>query len=302
MEGVAGDSGVPGGASAGEGTEGPAGGGAAGAGGPGGGGLKADAGEAAIGGGLAAAGSSGEGGGAGAPSEAGGASGVLPCRELSSLGGEPEIDGALEAGLSLLDVTPVGWQGDDPVPDGVSMSYAAAWRSDGLYFFLRVEDPERNPAAPEDPVWMGDAVEIYVDADAVYPPADAWDDPGARQFVIGAPGDDSTPSTRGARFVANEEGVAWDSGAFVAVPTRSGFDVEAFVTAADLGLTEWNLSAGARVGFDLAHDVSLPVGESGIFGNRDSQYFLRLLEPPTGTSDDLPFFNENAFCTALLVP
>lgn len=198
-------------------------------------------------------------------------------------------------------MTPLGWHGTEPFPDGVAMSYVVAWRSDGLYSCGRVEDPDRGPAAAEEPVWMGDAAEIYVDADAVYPPAQSWDAPGARQSVIGAPADDVGPATRGLCFVANRPGQVWDSGRFVAVPTVAGHDGEAFVAAADLGLAGWALGAGDRIGFDLAHDVSPPAGESGVFGNRESPSSLRLREPPTGTSDDLPYFDQNAFRTALLV-
>ena len=77
--------------------------------------------------------------------------------------------------------------------------------------------------------------------------------------------------------------------------------VEAFIAAADLALGSWSLAAGDTVGLDLAHDVSVPVGEQGTSGNRDSQYFLRILESSTSGGSSFPFLNENAFCTATLL-
>ena len=252
---------------------------------------------------CAACGTSGGGGAGGQGGKAGtGAVGPIDyCRELPALSEDPSIDGDIEPGLLLLPVAPVGWRGLHAIPDGYAMSYAAAWRPEGLYFFVQVQDPDRNPAVPADFVWMGDAVELYVDADGVYPPAFEGDDPGARQLTVSAPVDDTTPSTRGETYVVMAPGVAWDSSEFVAVPTPEGYDVEAFIVAADLGLSSWVLGASDRVGIDLGHDVSLAPGETGTDGNRDSQYFLHILEPPPGNGTEYPFLNENAYCTATLL-
>ena len=256
-------------------------------------------------GGAAQAGSAGGNGvtgGSGGAAGAGDSSGALDyCNALPALARAPTIDGLLDPGLLLTRVDPVGWRGTEAIPEGTALSYVAAWRPDGLYFFLRVQDPDRNPADPADPVWYGDAVEIYVDSDGVFPAPLEWDEPGARQFVIAAPVDDTTPSTRAEHFVEGSTGIAWDTERFAAVPTPQGYDAEAFIAAADLGLGSWGLEAGDSVGIDLAHDVSVPPGQSGAWGNRDSQYFLRILEPSPGAGTDLPFLNENAFCAATLL-
>ena len=52
---------------------------------------------------------------------------------------------------------------------------------------------------------------------------------------------------------------------------------------------------------DLAHNVSVPPGETGVEGNRLSQYFLRILDAPEGTDFDYPFHNESAFCSPVLL-
>ncbi|MBN2193440.1 MAG: hypothetical protein JW751_11545 [Polyangiaceae bacterium] len=268
------------------------------------GGQPGSGGREAVGGMAGAAGDHSNTGGTvvGGAAGSGGAEVLDYCRELPALVAAPTIDGVLDGGFPLLPVIPVGWSGKTALREGIAMSYAAAWRPDGVYLFISVNDPERNPAREDDPVWMGDAVEIYVDSNGVYPPANAWDDPGARQFVIGAPEDDATPSARGEHYIVNETGVEWESTEFVALPTPTGFAVEVFIVALDLGLADWSLSAGDAVGIDLGHDVSFPIGVTGWAGNRDSQYFLRLLDPRTYTGDDFPFFNENAFCTAVLLP
>lgn len=248
----------------------------------------------------------GSGGSSGALTMAGasGSAGVVPagdiCREIPAFTGVPLLDGALDPGLELDAVVPVGWRGFGTVPAGYAMSYATAWLADGLYFFIHVDDPDRNPAPLSEPSWEGDGVEIYVDSDAVYPPAGSWDDPGARQLIVAAPGDAQAPSTRAEWYTVGGVSAAWTPTSFVCVPTTTGYDLEAYIRAVDLGLPSWSLRAGDRVGIDLAHNVSLPSGESSPLGNRDSQYFLHLLEPPLDDGYDYPFLNENAFCTAVL--
>ena len=181
------------------------------------------------------------------------------------------------------------------------MSYAAAWRPDGLYFFLHVEDPDRCPAESSDYAYQGDAVEVYVDADGFFPDLGEWDDRGARSFGVAAPADDTTPSSRAGIYMLFAEVGPLNTDRFTAVPTPHGYDAEAFVVAEDLGLGSWSLSADDTVGIDVGHDVSFPPGESGRDGNRAGLYSLRLVTPPTDTVWDYPMYNENAFCTTTLL-
>jgi hypothetical protein len=258
-------------------------------------------------GGVAGGGAGGAGGGQAGQAAAGmagaatvsGPSGY--CRELPSLGNAPTIDGSIEPGLSLQSVDPAGWTGDGTVPPGHSMDFVVAWRPDGIYFFVQIQDPDRNPAEPTDRSWMGDGVEIYIDSDGVFPPAPGYDDPGARQFTIAAPSDESTPSTRAQVWIAGYGGERWRTSQFAAVPTPQGYNVEAFVEAVDLSLASWESAAGDLVGFDLGHDVSVPPGEEGTSGNRDGQYFLRVQETTDDGLAPRPFENENAFCRATLL-
>ncbi len=82
------------------------------------------------------------GGEGGAPISTGGAGGatggappIMHCEELPYLAAAPDLDGVMEPGMSLEPVTPVGWRDSTtPLPSGQSLSYAAAWRADGLYF------------------------------------------------------------------------------------------------------------------------------------------------------------------------
>src|SRR5688572_20183599 len=65
-----------------------------------------------------------------------------------------------------------------------------------LVLLHRRHRPERNPADPNDHVWRGDGVEIYIDHDAVFAEPSTYDNPGTFQFIAGAPTNDSDPSTR----------------------------------------------------------------------------------------------------------
>lgn len=223
------------------------------------------------------------------------------CDALPHLADAPVIDGVIEPGLTAVPVVPVGWRNTTtPLPAGHALRYVAAWRPDGIYFFLEVTDPDRNPATARASVWMGDGVEIYVDHDAVYetdPPS--YDAVGTRQLFVAAPASDDAPGTR-AEIRVPDVYSPWAAG-WASVPTASGYAVEAFVDATVLELPSLALAAGDRVGLDLAHNVSFPPGESGPEGNRLSQYFLKIREPPDGSLYDYPFNNEHAFCSAVLL-
>jgi hypothetical protein len=187
------------------------------------------------------------------------------------------------------------------VPRGHATRYAAAWFDDGVYLYLEVTDPHRNPADPGDQLWMGDGVELFVDADAIFAPAGSYDNPGAIQIIIAAPSDDDTNSSRATRQRPDGVITTWRSSAWVAAPTAGGYVVETMIRAADLDLPSWTLAAGQTIGIDLSHDVSLPVGQTGSEGNRLGQYFLQVGPAPI-TSQDYPFNNSGVFCEPELLP
>lgn len=222
------------------------------------------------------------------------------CDELPHLAQAPVVDGVMEPGLALEYVVPVGWREPNvPLPAGHEMHFAAAWRNDGLYFFVEVIDPDRNVAPIGDFSWAGDAVELYVDHDGSFDTAAPdYDNPGTRQFFAVPAGDGGSPAARGEhRYPEVYE--TW-TGPWTVQDTVTGYVVEAFVQAADLGLGQLSLSAGQTVGIDLAHDVSRPPGETGPDGARLSQYFLAAPDNPQ-SDHDYPFYDESAFCTPVLL-
>lgn len=219
------------------------------------------------------------------------------CAALPRLGLPPTLDGAVEPGLTLEEVSPQGWT--DGPPPGNSMRFAAAWLPSGLYFFLDVADTELNPAAAEAPIWQGDSVEAYVDHDGIFPEY-GYDLAGVKQLMVGAPMTGQTEPVRGDVYQSGSRERDWNTTRYVGLATEGGYAVELLVEAPDLDLATWSLKAGEYVGFDLAHSVSHPLGVSGADGNRLGQYFLRVASPPTGSTGDYPWVNANVFCVPRL--
>jgi hypothetical protein len=229
------------------------------------------------------------------------------CATIPSLSVPPVIDGALDPGLRLSPIIPIGWAGEgDDVPAGQRASYALAWRPDGLYVYVEVVDPDRVPAQLDHQAWCGDSIEIYADSDGRFDQAPAYDSPGALQFVVAAPGDDAGPLKRGEGYCigCGDGPMPIDAVQFIAAPRADGYAVEMFVAGADLGLATWVLAASGQVGVDLSVNVSNPTASSrpcavGVNdGNRLGQYFLHLapVEPL------YPFITPEAFCVATLTP
>ncbi len=230
------------------------------------------------------------------------------CSELPPLAAAPVIDGVLDCGPPLLDVTPVGWTSTtSPLPAGVSARLAAAWRPDGVYFFVDVDDPTRLPRPASTGVWCGDGVELYVDDDGSYMAAPMYDAPGSIQALALAPADDtSNVSTGGERYRSPNGGLvsAWSSPRYAAFPRPGGYTFEAFIMADDLDLATWTLASGGAVGLDVSINVSTsadppPASETAECGLRLGQFFLRVAGPPCGPSC-LPFSNAAAFCNPVL--
>lgn len=227
---------------------------------------------------------------------------AIRCDEVVPLAEAPVIDGVLEPNLALL-----RWL--DPntpeLPPEMRVDAALAYRSDGVYFYLAVEDPTLNPAPLDALDYCGDGVELYVDDDGAIQAPPAYDTPGTMQFVVAAPPDAAAPARRGQRFLfpntpsgdSTDLG-AWTSGDFVAVATASGYAVEAFVVARDLDLDAWTLAPGRKIGWNLSFNVGGPQ-PPGIDActTRNQQFHFRLADSGACTP---PYCNASAFCTPTL--
>jgi hypothetical protein len=172
-----------------------------------------------------------------------------------------------------------------------------------LYLFIRVVDPSRLPAPSSEPTWSGDGVELYVDTDGVFPSAPTYD-ADTIQFCTSAPADNTTSVSRVQGFRNAVEVAAWGATNIRSFPTSDGYVVEALVRATDVMVPSWTLTSGARVGFDLAVNVSAPAfsfdEDGGSQQPRIGQYFLRASDD-LATCNGAPFCQPLAFCTPLLI-
>lgn len=217
--------------------------------------------------------------------------------------GVPVIDGVLDLSpCALVDMAPEFWSGPAPLPPfppGNSTRIAVAWRPDGLYLFIDVTTPASFPAEAGTPDFFGAGVEVFLDDDGTYASAPTYDNPGTIQYVVTAPDgtDASTARAEGYRNAADQG--PWTSARFGTFPTPTGFVFEAFVVAADLGLTTWALAAGGNIGLDLAVDVSfMTESMTGPQGHRVGQYFFHVA--PTDAGIGSPFADPRSFCTPTL--
>jgi hypothetical protein len=226
------------------------------------------------------------------------------CAGLPALTQPPSIDGMVECGLQLSPMQPLGWNGPNPSPDKHA-SYAAAWTRDGVYAYVEVHGGALAPHPAAQPVFCGDAVELYVDADAESDDAGSYDAMGTMQFVVAAPTGSAAPDAW--RFVQGNPQGAWISKALGVTALPDGYSVETFITASDLGLWQWNPSQ--RLGFSIVIDVA---GDAGVDGagvgaatrsgctTQTGQFFLRLGEPHA-TCPGEPWCDARAFCDPMLL-
>ena len=266
------------------------------------------------------------------------------CQSLPPLAAAPVIDGLLDCGPTLVPIAPEDWRGAAPLPpfpSGNTAALAAAWRPDGLYVFIAVTTPVAIPADLTSQDYFGAGVELFVDDDGVFAAPGQYDNPGTIQMIVTSPpyappdagscpvdastdgandasGDAADAGADGpaeaatvtgqrAEIYRNEGAVGpWTSSQFGTFPTPTGFVFEGFFVAADLGLPDWSLSAGAHVGFDLAVDVSFPdVCTIGGEGHRAGQYFLNVAVTPDDAGSEAgpigpPFADTRSFCTPTL--
>lgn len=255
-------------------------------------------------------GAAGTGGGAGAGGAAGGTGGTTPlqnlqirCNEVLPLESAPVIDGVLEPNLALL-----SWL--DPstpeLPTGMQVDVALAYRPNGVYFYLAVEDPTLDPPPLDALDYCGDGVELYVDDDGMIQAPPVYDSPGTMQFIVAGPEDSMTAAHRGQRFMFPDVPSGdstdlgdWTSDDFVAVPTTNGYAVEALVVADDLDLATWTLAPGDKIGWNLSFNVGGPQ-PSGIDActTRNQQFHFRAASSGACTP---PYCNASALCTPTLV-
>jgi hypothetical protein len=227
------------------------------------------------------------------------------CTHLPALAQPPQLDGVLDCGPALIDLPAAGWNSTGSLPSDNHARYAAAWRPDGLYFYVEVDDMLVLPAlaADVDP-WCGDGVELYVDADGRYVSAPDYDDPGAIQLLATAPARDTgTTLAVDARYhTRSEQRVGdWAATRHITVLRDGGYALEAFVAAADLDLSGWQLISGGTVGLDIAINVSVAdPAQKAACGDALGQYYLRLSRLPCSSDNCRPYSNAAAFCTTRL--
>lgn len=219
------------------------------------------------------------------------------CEQVPALQQAPVIDGTLDCGPPLLSIAPQAWNGTVAMPVDHVAKLALATRNDGLYVYVEVHGTARLPHPSGSSIYCGDAVELYIDADATFDAAGAYDKPGTMQFIVAAP----TAAGAGVdamRYVQGADHSAWLSTQVQTAVLSDGYAIEAFITAADLDLGSWTPSS--KLGFDLAIDVSAPSGTTGLkCGLQLGQYFMRVADM-AGSCNHEPWCNTLALCAPAL--
>lgn len=230
------------------------------------------------------------------------------CAELPALMNEPTIDGTLDCGPTLTQLTPNGWTGGDGTMPALAR-FAMGWWPEGIYVYVEVDDDRILDADPITTPWCGDGVEVYVDSDAEYSAETFYDAMGTIQLIARAPAGNQ-PDLTGDRWRnAMPKPVRvgdWNTD-YVMVTRPGGYAFEAKVTARDLDIASaLLLQAGNKVGIDVGVNVS--VAESGMMGleadcpGRLGQYFLKIKDGGCTSMGCLPFMNTLAFCDSELKP
>jgi hypothetical protein len=219
------------------------------------------------------------------------------CGHLPALPAEPLIDGQPDCGLRLVAIAPTGWNGATAGPI-THARYAVATRPDGLYVYVEVHGSAPMPHAAGQPVFCGDAVELYVDADGMSDANGSYDMTGTMQFVIAG-----NPAIQldAVRFVSGNPQGAWISKSVQSTALSDGYAIEAFITGADLGLWQWQPSG--HIGFSIGIDEpGAPDPSSPRCGMQLGQYFLRVAANASATCRGEPWCDVRAFCVPNLAP
>jgi hypothetical protein len=220
---------------------------------------------------------------------------VDPCTGLMPLEAAPTIDGVLDCGPVPTTIVPTAWNGTAALPTGHTTQLAVAHRPDGLYLYVEVHGQVPAPHPSTTPIYCGDAIELYIDADGVLDPAGNYDVPGTMQMIVAAPASASAPNPHAERFRQGSTQGAWTGAAWQVAWLADGYALEAFVVAADLGLTTW--APTGSVGLDLVIDVAGPASSPDLrCGLQLGQYFLRVQTDATSCGGE-PWCDARAFCT-----
>lgn len=216
---------------------------------------------------------------------------LSPCDALPRLAAAPTIDGMVECGLQL---QPLALPG---MPPTAAVSYAAAWSDAGFYVYIEVHAPQGPARGELEPLYCGDAVEIFVDSDGLAGADGRYNAPGTMQFVIAAPaGADKNTG----RFLGGEPLGPWISPHLSVTALADGYAVETLVVGADLGLWEWH--PNGQLGFNLAVNLA---GAGELRGapctTGVGQSVLRVATPQL-PCDGKPWCDTRSFCSPLLSP
>ncbi|HTU57501.1 MAG TPA: hypothetical protein VMF89_03690 [Polyangiales bacterium] len=218
------------------------------------------------------------------------ASELSPCDALPRLAAAPQLDGVLECGLQL---HPLALPS---MPLTAAVSYAAAWSDAGFYVYIEVHAPPSPTRSALEPLYCGDAVEVFVDSDGLAGTDGRYNAPGTMQFVIGAP--EGTDMITG-RYLAGEPQGPWISDKLSVAQLDDGYAVETLVVGSDLGLWEWRPSG--QMGFNLAVNFAgagEPRGAPCTTGV--GQSVLRVAAPQLAC-DGRPWCDTRSFCWPLLL-
>lgn len=225
------------------------------------------------------------------------------CAGIPAMSEAPTLDGFVDCGLALQDFAPEGWYptGAEPMPATLGTRFAAAYRPDGLYVYVEVDDAGLYPAdVVSGLLYCGDSAEIYVDVDGTFGSPPSYDASGTRQFLARAPEGAGTSSI-GEVFSQQVRIGTWSTSGFVVRPRTGGYALEAFLDDSDLGVGTWTLTQGATIGLDLGVNVSTSDGSPSECGTRIGQYFLRSASPGADPCFGRPYCDVTAFCTPTLL-
>lgn len=221
---------------------------------------------------------------------------VDPCDALPRLAAAPKLDGAPECGLTLhaLAITsPAAKLSAEPerATPPPAAAYAAAWFDSGFYVYLEVHTAQSTLPAPSEPLYCGDAVEIFVDSDGQPGTNGAYNAPGTMQFVVGAP---QGTAMNTARFLAGSSQGPWITSNLSVRDLEDGYAAEALIVGSDLGLWSWQPST--QLGFNLAVNVA-GAGEprGALCTTGVGQSVLRLAAPRVDC-DGKPWCDTRSFC------
>jgi hypothetical protein len=227
-----------------------------------------------------------------------------PCQAVSPLTNEPNVtDGVVECDVIPQAATPT-WSLDGSPPAELGLSWAAAYRPNGLYVYAELRKPSvfTAPKQQNDP-GCGDAFHLYVDDDGRFRSAPEYDAPGTRHIVCTAPFPSQARCFQYERRITNgsPDPTPFSSPRFNTFQFDGGLRLEAFVLPTDLGLSDWKLLDGGLIGLNLSTTAVRP---SDVMGDncygRAGELFAHVLDGRGALDSRLPRTTVAAFCTPRL--